>query len=264
MIPSVNTGGCGVEPQTAATGGTRFNCTVAGVVAGSVLYRVNVNFTHTFTGDLDMFLVSPAGAVLELSTDNGGGGDNFTNTVFRDNALINITAGIPPFSGPFRPEGTLTATTCGITVTPTVTTLLAMGTTTGTWQLLILDDVGADAGAMINWSLTFVNSLSKDVDGDGYTDGVTTMSFPPPPGYDIVALTGDCNDNDPAINPGATEICEDNVDNNCNGQVDEPGCVTPIPTLGTWAVWSLMILLAISGVAFLRSRVITFSNPSKS
>jgi hypothetical protein len=30
----------------------------------------------------------------------------------------------------------------------------------------------------------------------------------------------DCNDSDPDINPGATEVC-DGVDNNCNGNIDE-------------------------------------------
>jgi len=30
----------------------------------------------------------------------------------------------------------------------------------------------------------------------------------------------DCNDNDPLINPGASDIC-DGKDNNCNGQIDE-------------------------------------------
>jgi hypothetical protein len=36
----------------------------------------------------------------------------------------------------------------------------------------------------------------------------------------LSATSGDCNDNDPNINPARAEIC-DNKDNNCNGQTDE-------------------------------------------
>jgi alpha-tubulin suppressor-like RCC1 family protein len=60
----------------------------------------------------------------------------------------------------------------------------------------------------------------KDADGDGYTDGTTEVSCKQPTGYVSQTPTGDCNDNDPNMNPGKIEIC-DRKDNNCNGQIDE-------------------------------------------
>jgi hypothetical protein len=61
----------------------------------------------------------------------------------------------------------------------------------------------------------------KDADGDGYTDGTTKVSCTKPSDeYVSSATAGDCNDNDPNINPGKAEIC-DGKDNNCNNQIDE-------------------------------------------
>lgn len=37
---------------------------------------------------------------------------------------------------------------------------------------------------------------------------------------DGVIAARDCNDNDPNVRPGAVELC-DNIDNNCNGKIDE-------------------------------------------
>ncbi|MBF0225467.1 MAG: alpha-glucosidase [Desulfobacterales bacterium] len=68
----------------------------------------------------------------------------------------------------------------------------------------------------------------KDFDGDGYSDGNTITSPSKPNAYyylasELVASTGDCNDNDLKINPNVSEICGDKIDNNCNSKIDE-GC----------------------------------------
>jgi len=162
LIPSTGTGGCAVAPQT--FGGTLFDATVAGVSAAQGAPSVLLNFTHTFGEDIDMYLRAPNGQLLELSTDNGGAGDNFTNTVFVDSAAQSITAGTSPFTGNFRPEGTLTVNNCGLTITPTVSTLAGFTAgQNGTWQLVILDDAGSDVGAMLNWSLTFPPVSNADL-----------------------------------------------------------------------------------------------------
>ncbi len=57
----------------------------------------------------------------------------------------------------------------------------------------------------------------KDADGDNYSDGNTITSCTQPTDYIANPLGGnDCNDADPAINPGATETC-DGLDNDCDG-----------------------------------------------
>ncbi len=100
---------------------------------------VRLNATHTYTGDLDIFLIGPNGTRVELSTDNGGTGENFTETVFDDEAVTSITSGSAPFTGSFRPEGSL-ADLDGIP-------------SAGTWRLEITDDAGADQGQLLDWTL---------------------------------------------------------------------------------------------------------------
>ncbi len=67
-------------------------------------------------------------------------------------------------------------------------------------------------------------SYYVDADGDGYGSSVTSLlcALTPPQGYS--ALTGDCNDNNSAVYPGATEICGNNQDDNCNQLIDETCC----------------------------------------
>ena len=59
----------------------------------------------------------------------------------------------------------------------------------------------------------------RDADNDTYGNpAVTTLYCTQPSGY--VATSGDCNDGNAAVHPGAPEVCN-GIDDNCNGQTDE-------------------------------------------
>ncbi len=79
----------------------------------------------------------------------------------------------------------------------------------------VCDDEDNDCDTSVDEGLT-LTTWYADNDGDGYGDpddsqddcGVLS-------GY---ATTGDdCDDDDSAVNPGASEVCEDGVDNDCDG-----------------------------------------------
>jgi hypothetical protein len=61
----------------------------------------------------------------------------------------------------------------------------------------------------------------KDVDSDKYSDGTSLQSVNRPASYylasELTATSGDCNDTNAAIHPGAVEICGDGIDQDCNG-----------------------------------------------
>jgi hypothetical protein len=62
-----------------------------------------------------------------------------------------------------------------------------------------------------------------DGDGDGHGAGSPTVSSVALSGP-YVKIVGDCDDNNRAVYPGAKEDCNDKLDNNCDGNVNE-GCV---------------------------------------
>ena len=109
-------GGLLVPPGAPAqtVGITTSPCEVSGIgIIGdgcTEISHLTLDFTHTFVGDVAIFLIAPSGEVLELSSGNGGGGDNFQITTFTDNTPLFITQGFPPYNGSFRPEGRQTNT----------------------------------------------------------------------------------------------------------------------------------------------------------
>jgi regulation of enolase protein 1 (concanavalin A-like superfamily) len=80
------------------------------------------------------------------------------------------------------------------------------------------DGMDNDCNTLTDDGLTFTTYYA-DADGDGYGTGVG-QSLCEDPGLGFATLSGDCDDEDPAINPGASEIC-DGVDNDCDGLMDE-------------------------------------------
>jgi hypothetical protein len=61
-----------------------------------------------------------------------------------------------------------------------------------------------------------------DGDGDGYHGTVQSACTPPAPsGWSLTTPGPDCNDADAAINPVAAEIADNDIDDNCNGGVDD-------------------------------------------
>jgi hypothetical protein len=67
-------------------------------------------------------------------------------------------------------------------------------------------------------SCTFAISWYLDADADGYASESITACSAPSTGYTSVVLPfNDCNDNDALINPNASEICGNGLDDNCDG-----------------------------------------------
>ncbi len=152
------------------------------VVSGATEPILDVNattfITHTFAADLDITLTSPAGTVVTLTTDNGGGNDDvFNGTVWDDSAN---PGGQVPYTAN---DGLVTDQTyANLTLASPLVPEEAMGAfigedPNGTWTLTISDDLAGDGGSLNSWSLDF-----------------TTFSCGPPPPVDAdLAITKTLN-----------------------------------------------------------------------
>lgn len=138
-------GSTGAIPDNGTT--IEFVADVSGLsgtlLPGQGLERVCLNIAHTYCSDLDVKLVSPTGVVIDLFSAVGGSGQNFSNTCLQDGTAPSIAQGSAPFSGTFRPLGTLGNANTNVEGN-------------GTWRLRIVDTYPfADAGTLLQWSLTF-------------------------------------------------------------------------------------------------------------
>lgn len=109
---------------------------------------VAVRIAHNSDEDLNIYLVSPSGRFVELSTDNGGNGNDYgagnnscagQRTIFSDEGGTRIQDGAPPFLGAFIPQTPLSR--------------LDGKQVRGVWRLQIFDDNAGDTGVLGCWQL---------------------------------------------------------------------------------------------------------------
>jgi len=121
------------------------NSIVPPVLSNSVtqLLSVCIDLETDWCSDISVSLQSPAGVIINLTSGNGGNGDNYTNTCFTPSAPTSITTGAAPFTGNYRPEGNWN--------------LLAGTQINGNWQLIVTDAFGINQiGTLNSWSITFL------------------------------------------------------------------------------------------------------------
>ena len=153
--------------------------------------NVTININHTWDSDLDIYLIHPDGTQVELSIDNGGSGDNYTNTVFDDQATTPITSGTAPFTGSFIPEQPLS--------------VLNGKNCNGIWYLKVADDSSSDTGSLVNYSI----QITRVVPCNPVLE-YSSNSF-----VDICSGTGSGNDG--VIDPGEQVEIKVNLTNTGSG-----------------------------------------------
>lgn len=145
-VVTVTSGPISVLVPDNNTTGITTTLTTSGIPSAATVTSFSVNFTatHTWDSDLNLYLIGPNAAVVDLTSGNGGSGDNFTNTTFSSAGVTPITAGVAPFTGTYLPEGNFS-------------TLYSQ--LNGTWTLFAFDNAGGDVGTILNWTITINYSL---------------------------------------------------------------------------------------------------------
>ncbi len=116
------------------------------ILQPGMIRSVCLNISHNWVDDLDVYLVSPGGQFLELMTDCGADGKNFTNTCFTlaaTNPIGQSTKLDAPFTGNWQPEGPWSDLWSGAYPV------------NGAWKLQLKDDGNGFVGTLNDWTITF-------------------------------------------------------------------------------------------------------------
>lgn len=134
-------------PDNDPTGNT--SSTVVGNLTGLVgteIQQVCFSADHGSVSELTVALKAPDGTVIDLTSNNGGTGINYTNTCFVPTGAPSITTGTAPFTGTYTPEQPFSN--------------LSASAMNGTWSLIVKDTKANGTGLLKGWSIAFKNNLT--------------------------------------------------------------------------------------------------------
>jgi gliding motility-associated-like protein len=116
-----------------------------GIFNPNMLQSVCLNIVYPFNSFLSISLISPNGTIIDLSSNNGGGNANYTNTCFSPTATTSITTGSSPFTGTYLPEQAFSN--------------LNGDVVNGTWILRVITSTGIPLPGfqVTDWNMTFLD-----------------------------------------------------------------------------------------------------------
>jgi uncharacterized repeat protein (TIGR01451 family) len=191
VVPSTPAG-CGpatatftqATPTAIPTGPAVVTSTVVVSGAGPYLFDLDLttNLTHTFSADLDITLMSPAGTVVTLTTDNGAGNDNtYNGTLWDDDAN---PAGQVPYTtnnGMVTDHAYVNLTTATPLVVEEALGAFIGEDPNGTWTITISDDLAGDGGSLDSWSLAVTTFPNAPITANTTATQATPTAIPTGP-----------------------------------------------------------------------------------
>jgi len=112
-------------------------------LTADIIQSICLDITHTRLQDLSVYLASPGGQRITLTSGNGGTDDHYSNTCFTSTATDNVRTGTAPFTGNWLPEESFDNLLSGV------------APLNGNWYIEIVDNGPGFNGLLNSWEITF-------------------------------------------------------------------------------------------------------------